>query len=376
MKGIILSLMLLCVASAGQTQTPKMDKREPKAPPKTPLPVYEIILQDQTDYPSIPWRAASYGNVIETVCNGDRNVYVWKQAFGLVGLTPKGIVSFLKDKLIDIPHPNLTFIGSGASVSNSGIYFRATGYKDDDVKIESRVETDEQGHSRVVQDREVLRTRQYIARFDKDGHYDGAIADLPFSTYQLAAFDSGSLVVQGLDERNIPRLALLNASGQVLRYLELPKDLSTAQQPTSLDSHCDGCTADIRSVVSNSYFTLWRVRVLVLRGLTKNPRVYEIRESGEVRAVDVASPEGYSHGWMLASDTNWLMRFAKTDADGVWSLFEVDPENGKLLREYRVKTPDAQLSCFSDGEFWGVRHDVKEGNLKVVRGIAQPYRGD
>jgi hypothetical protein len=55
-------------------------------------------------------------------------------------------------------------------------------------------------------------------------------------------------------------------------------------------------------------------------------------------------------------------------------LFEVDPTNGELLREYRVKAPDAGISCFLDNKFLAVRN--KDGKLTVVRGMAEPYRGE
>jgi hypothetical protein len=86
-------------------------------------------------------------------------------------------------------------------------------------------------------------------------------------------------------------------------------------------------------------------------------------------------------GDLASSDKNWLVRFNKPDSTGYRpddydSLLEVDPQNGEPVREYRLKPADklsgTVVSCLFAAEFWGLRQDVKEGQLKVVRGTARP----
>jgi hypothetical protein len=274
--------------------------------------------------------------------------------------------------MTDISSPSTTFLGLKPSVSSSGISFMVVGIEKKDAEAgATNVATDREGHEHTM--------HSYIVRFDKDGTYKGAIRvdDLPFIVYKFAAFESGNLVAQGLDHNDVPRIGLLDSAGQFLRYLELRKDISTVQAASPEDIKCNDCTADVRSAVFSSWFTPWRGKMLFSRALSNSPRVYEIQEGGAIRVVSIRPPEGYGGGGLLPSDGNWLMSFS--NPAGVASLFEVDPQNGKLLAEYRIKPPDKPrdtvLSCYFDGEFWGLRHDTKGGKLRVVRGAPQPYRG-
>ncbi len=112
--------------------------------------------------------------------------------------------------------------------------------------------------------------------------------------------------------------------------------------------------------------------MLLWRAFMSQASVYEIQESGEARIVHIKAPPDYEMGQPIRSDRNWLLRFRKPNANGVpdafVSLLEVDPQNGEPLREYRVKQPDklseTTVSCFSGGEFWGVRHDANEGDYQ------------
>ena len=369
--------ILLCISEA-QTHTPNAAK----GPPKAPLPVFEIALSKDADYQTLPWAWTTKREAVEADCVGDGNVYVLWPSKGLVALTPNGVVSFLNDKMTDIPHPFTTFLGMNPSISGSGIAFNVTGT--DDAKVEVTTWTDDQGHLHTERDA-TNAALPYIARFDKDGTYKGAIAvDLPFLIYKFAAFDSGNIIAQGIDRNKVPRIALLDSSAKFLRYLDLQKDVSTAQDVAADDIKCAGCTARVDEVVWNSYFTPWHGRILFLRAFSGRPRVYEIQESGQTRVVSIKAPENYGIGGLISTDRNWFIYFNKPDAkgnrpDAFDSLLEVDPQTGKPLGEYRMgppdKMPETVISCFFDGEFWGVRQDAKEQKLEVVRGTAAPYRG-
>jgi hypothetical protein len=223
--GIIATSLLLVTSCAGQVRPQTGQKKN--AGKKPASPAYEIVLSEDEDYPAISWRKDDH--YVETSCTGNGNVYVWKGMLGLFGLNPHGVVSFSREKLTDIPHPNVTYGAAEIAVSDAGVYYRAGGYTEEDIDKKTKVVTDSQGIDRVVQTREVAREEQYVAHFDKDGQYDGAIKDLPLQVFRVAVFNSGTLVVQGRDERGAPRVALLDSSGQLLRYLELPKDISSAQ---------------------------------------------------------------------------------------------------------------------------------------------------
>ncbi len=143
---MLVVVVLLCVLGAAQTSVPKAKKDQAKAAPKKSTPVYEIALSQNTDYHPLPWpRQWMEGNEIEANCIGDGNLYLLKPGQGLIALTHNGIVSFLGDKMTDIPHPGTTFTGMDPSISPSGVAFRVTGI--DDEKLEITTWTDEQGRT-------------------------------------------------------------------------------------------------------------------------------------------------------------------------------------------------------------------------------------
>jgi len=283
--------------------------------------------------------------------------------------------------MTDIPHPSVTYLGLDPDISVNGVSFRVTGI--DDSKVKTTTWTDEAGHTHADKDATDAAIN-YIARFNNDGTYKGAIKlDLPFLIFKFATFDSGTFLAQGLDQNNVPRIALLDASAQFIRYLDLRKDGSTSLNQSSDDVKWDRCTESTLSVVFSSYFVPWNGRMLLWRAFMSQASIYGVQESGEARIVHIKAPPDYEIGQPIRTDRNWLLRFRKANAnrvpDAFDSLLEVDPQNGEPLREYRVKQPEklseATVSCFSDGKFWGVRHDAKAGNIKVVRGTAQFYQG-
>ncbi len=370
------ALIVLAALSAIGTVHPQTSPA--KAKPIPTLPIFKIAVSEDGDYQALPW-SGQRGEYQESYCNGNGSIYVVRGGSGLVALSPKGIIPFLSDKLTDVPHPRTTFLGMNPSLSASGISFLVTGT--DDAKVETRNWTDEQGTNHVDHDlsNAIL---HFLVHFDADGTYKGAIKlDLPFLVYKFAAFDSGTFIAQGMEKEKIPRIALLSASAEFMRYLDFSKDISTSGSASTDEIQCKDCTADLNSVVFNSYFTPWHHEILLKREFGSTVRIYEIQESGQVRVTTVKVPEGYDIGPMVPSDKNWLFRFNQPNAHGdrpqvFDSLLEVDARNGQPLREYRLLPPDTApettLSCFFDGEFWGLRENKKESKIEAVRGVAAP----
>lgn len=367
LRTVIIGL-LLCVPCMGQTQVSKVKKKAPKASP----PIFEIALSEDSDLGSMPW-AKDWPDPAQGDCDESGNVYVWRwpPGQGMAGFTSKGIVTFLSGQMTDIPTP----FAHGGFVSQSSVYIGVDGIENPEHNDET-VE-DAEGHKLTIQKTKGERHR-YIARFDKDGTYRGATKlDIPFYVSTFAVFESGTMVAQGLDENKIPRIALLDSGGQLIRYLQLEKDMSAASEIPKKEISYGGGNADAGSIVMTSNFTPSKEKMLFLRSLAST-RVYEIQESGEVRVVKITPPGGYDVEGLIASDKNWLVRFRKPNPNGVWSdaayvLFEVDSRTGELLREYRVKAPDKGVSCFFNDEFRAVRN--QDGKVIVTRGTAEPYRG-
>jgi hypothetical protein len=93
-----------------------------------------------------------------------------------------------------------------------------------------------------------------------------------------------------------------------------------------------------------------------------------------MRAVRVHIPNGLTIDHFISSDRNWFIDahegFLSHDGD---AIYEVSPENGELLREYRVdikNNVEESISCEAQSQFVGIRH--RDGKLTVLHGIAEP----
>jgi hypothetical protein len=104
-------------------------------------------------------------------------------------------------------------------------------------------------------------------------------------------------------------------------------------------------------------------------------RVYEVRDSGEVRAVRVKIPNGLAVKGFIPSERNWLIDVGETlnMADETDTIYEVSPENGEALRQYRMEIKnqlEQAVSCQAQGSFRGIGH--QQGRLTMLQGIAEP----
>jgi hypothetical protein len=276
----------LCTAAYAQMVTSKAKKDQAKAPSRTSIPAFEIEFSEDTEYQPLLWPKEKT-NYVENSCMGDGKLYVVLPDSGLVALTPKGVVSFLPDKMTDIPQPNMDSFGPvNPGISDSGVFFSVNGV--DDAKVQTSTWTDDDGRQHVTRDTNSA-TLNYIVRFSKDGTYKGAIRvdGLPFVIYGFAAFDSGNLIATGLDWNGVEHTALLDANGQFLRYLDLGKGI-TAEPP--------GADKNAMAAVFGRVFMPWQGKVLVLRTVASKARMYEIQESGEVRVVNITLPKGIRSG--------------------------------------------------------------------------------
>src|SRR5262249_54610748 len=128
----------------------------------------------------------------------------------------KGIVTFETNKISDIIEPK--WVADFASDSELDMLIEGN------TRTEQRSKKTENGEDEVYWETTGER-RYYIARFDADGSYKGALKlDLPFRPMQLSGFSSGDFLVTGPDDRHVIRLALLDSSGQLLRDIEFANE--------------------------------------------------------------------------------------------------------------------------------------------------------
>ena len=85
--------------------------------------------------------------------------------------------------------------------------------------------------------------------------------------------------------------------------------MSAVSEIPKNDINFGGSHAEAGVVVMTSNFTASNGKLLFLRSLASQ-RVYEIQESGEVRAVKIKAPDGYDVEGLIATDRNWLVLFA------------------------------------------------------------------
>jgi len=366
----LLATMLLCVIAAAQQKT--LQKTPPAKPAPPPIPVFDIKLTPDDSAVSIAY--PDNAPMIPALCDANGNPFV--KVYGTDGMhilafTPKGAIPFDTRQITDVPEPELT---NYFFVRSSGIFLLVLGMEN--TRKEEQSIIDEQGREgkRLVTKGEY---RYYIARFDRDGTYKGALKlDSGFHYQQLAAFDSGVFVVAGLDENNTPRVALLNSSGQMLTYVQLPKDITDRPKSAAKSFEASfGSTASMDVITGSSQFFSYNENVLLERAGNIAP-IYEIRESGEVRAVRLKIPNGLTLDHFIPSDHNWFIAVRKDPNDmASETIYEVNPENGEPLRQYRIESKNGfeeALSCATQDGFTGIRH--KQGRLTVLHGVAEPAK--
>jgi hypothetical protein len=331
------------------------------------IPVFDVKLSPDQNV-SIP--LADSMPVISTQCDDDGNPYI--KTFGpdglqILGITPKGIIAFATNQMTDIPQPT----ASNFFVGSTGFYILVRGIEN--ARKEEVIEKDEQGREwkRLKTKGESI---DYIARFDRDGSYRGSLKlDNNFHPMQLAAFSSGTFVIAGLDEDRIPRVGLFNSGGQLVKYLQLPKDITDDPKRAEKSFANSELSASVDVIAMLAQLYPYNGNVLLVRAGSATP-IYEIRESGEVWPVRVKIPNGLTVDHLIPSDRNWFLDVRTSSlADKSDTVYEIDPADGEPLRQYRIESKDEleeALSCEAQDSFSGIRH--QHGTLTLLHGTAEP----
>src|SRR5262249_26196038 len=139
------------------------------------------------------------------------------------------------------------------------------------------------------------------------GSYRGSLKlDSNFHPMQLAAFSSGTFLIAGLDEDKIPRVGLFNSGGKLVKYLQLPRDITDDAKRAGEAFASSGLSASANVIALLSQLYPYNENVLLIRSGSVTP-IYEIRESGEVRPVRVKIPNGLTVDYLIPSDRNWFL---------------------------------------------------------------------
>jgi hypothetical protein len=237
-------------------------------------------------------------------------------------------------------------------------------------------------------------TVSFLSTLDLDtGEKTVLPLSLDFQVGKAAIFDSGKLLVLGTDTvTKTPLLALLREDGTLQQRLDLnPDDYKTdgpqlrgedgrpggtgaangASQPgTDRNGRpqppFDPAQRQLSRLLNVSQFVPWGGAILLVQPGPK-PRIYKVRDSGELDAVKLDLPEGVRLTRVLGSSEKDTWVVAATSggfSPGVERraaepvkdrFFEVDPFTGAVNDELTVTGPTAaQVTCAANGRLAAV----------------------
>jgi hypothetical protein len=283
----------------------------------------------------------------------------------------KTVIRFGKEKINDISRPRL----SRMYLSGSDVYVLASG------SIPLGYETRWRTPKGEVVSQPATKSSTFVARFDRDGRYRGAVPlDLPFSPQQLGVFDNGDFLITGIDmSRTKPQLAIVSSNGQLRRFVELSGDVHTQEESDqSAKSHnptafprfesSPGSGDSLFDVVSTSQIATDGTNLLLFRPL-KGP-VFSVSPSGEVRVHKLKVEGDYRLYTVKATRDAWIVEFIHdVPHSGVqeFSTYAFDPRSDAPLREYFFpKDMGWGLACADGDEFTFVMADSETKSLKFV----------
>jgi hypothetical protein len=376
LKFSVMVMLVLCACASGQEKLASRMKETPhtvltfevKFEPDSKL---ETSFQED-DNTTITDRGNPYVQVHRVIPPGTDDVFKFSE---------KGIVTFQTSKISDIVEPK--WIADFAS--DSELYVLIEG----NTRTEQHNTKNDDGQD-VVYWETTGEPRYYIARFDADGSYKGALKlDLPFRPKRLSGFASGNFLVAGVDAGFVLRLALLDSSGQLLRNIKVAinarfaKEEQEAAEKTATRS-LDEVPSEVAGWMRYSWisFLPYQNDVLYVRGRTGAP-IYEINAGGQAHPVKIKSPEGYSVDYMIPSDRNWFVVFAESgkDFEAKSVVDELSPSSGELLAHYLVEGAghteefaegQSDVACFHEGEFVSVYRQA--GKFTVLHGTPTPAK--
>lgn len=287
----------------------------------------------------------------------------------------KTVVHFSKERVNDIPRPSLVsvfLLGSDVYVLTKGS--APLGY-----------ETKWRTPSGEVVNQKASKSGTYVAHFDRDGNYVGAVPlELPFHPHRLGVFENGDFLIAGAAvSTGEPRLAIVGSNGQHRRIVELEGDVHAQDEsstsgkendPTALRRFSPPGTPSLNQAVGLTQIAKDGPNLLLFRPM--NGPVFSISPSGEVKVHKLKVEGDYSLYTIKATRNSWILEFTRdvphSPAVGL-STYAFDPENGTPLREY-VLPPDLGwgLACANGDELTFVMADQKTNTLKMVKLAPRP----
>ena len=370
----LVPLLLLGASLPGLSQQKKTSKA---GAPRSPVPQFQISFE-QTD----PIKSLNYLPVfaLPFECTSDGTVYVEMlhsaslvdpsslSSRFLAGITPSGeIHSYSPVGTPDLR--NITELGHFVWDSGTAFLVRA-----------ASADADEKSGD----------YHDFIVTFGLDGERrDTVPINDDFHADKFGVFpSSGYFLIYGYDAAtDTPRLALFNNNGTLLKDLHLPKSLMRDSATLELSEqkkwHVDKVMPDKSAtgtgqarkgpgIIAPVEFVPYLDTMILVQANTDFPLV-KIRDSGTIQIIPSRLPQGEQISSLISSDGNL---FARVNNGPNGSIYEIDPETGKLLREFKTTNDEGghNIACVHEGKFLSFEHDWEHNHALIpLWGTPEPY---
>jgi len=221
----------------------------------------------------------------------------------------------------------------------------------------------------------------FIARFAKNGTYNGALAlDTPFRPVQLGVFGNGDFLLAGEDvATGTPRIGIADSRGQFLRSLELSGDVhareDSDQNPDSQDETAlprfDPEGASLREIVMTSQIVAEGPNLLLFRPVGSS--VFSISASAEVRKVALKVPGKLEIFAVKPSQNAWfveVIHHSEGSKADFFDMYSFNPSTGEPINQYFFPSDFGYgLACVDDGgkEFTFVMSAEDGNGLRLMK---------
>ena len=230
----------------------------------------------------------------------------------------------------------------------------------------------------------VLKTKSYIALFDRSGAYTKSVeVGVDYGPSDLALLSSGEFVVFGYDSVNAAvRVSLLGSGGEFISPITFSDEMvsNPALKEAETGTMHERVKALERSGIGSWRFARSRGRALLYEPGSTAP-VLEIGEGGVKREVPLsAPPDGYSLDAFLPATDRWIARYKRaglpkqgefdTSAGSEnLALYELNPNDGSP--QYRIDLGKdngvgiLDIACEKDGAFLAFKSN-KDSKLVLL----------
>lgn len=199
-----------------------------------------------------------------------------------------------------------------------------------------------------------------------------------FLPYQVAAFDSGEILVSGIHDRlnHTPITAVFDATGNPLKTIYEPEDESARRKADARDSEYVLPAGSSNSFVTHGDIAIGSDGNAYLLRYTSPALIYVISHRGEVlRKLHIESPSaGMRAHALTAADGQLAVTFLPpASGNGVIEIIDLNGTHLGTLAADEDDTPAWSLGCYDSSifTFFNDKYENFEHNLYIARTTAK-----